>query len=69
MVLFDDFTEQTIVATAVSGIGQGVHATGSLAWIATSYLLTTTVVQPIIGRLSVRPHHLIHPGRTHLMVP
>ena len=46
--------EQTIVATAVSDIAAGVHATGSLTWITTSYLLTTTVIQPITGRLSVR---------------
>lgn len=45
--------EQTIVSTAVSDIGEGVMATGSLAWITTSYLLTTTVIQPITGRLSV----------------
>ncbi|CAL1697219.1 unnamed protein product [Somion occarium] len=44
--------EETIVATAVSDIGLGVHATGSLTWITTSYLLTTTVIQPITGRLS-----------------
>ncbi|KAI0074809.1 MFS general substrate transporter [Panus rudis PR-1116 ss-1] len=44
--------EQTIVSTAVSDIGLGVHAKGSLTWITTSYLLTTTVVQPITGRLS-----------------
>ncbi|KAH8091402.1 major facilitator superfamily domain-containing protein [Cristinia sonorae] len=44
--------EQTIVATAVSEIAAGVHATGSLTWITTSYLLTTTVIQPITGRLS-----------------
>lgn len=45
--------EQTIVATAVSDIGSGVKATGSLTWITTSYLLTTTVLQPVTGRLSV----------------
>ncbi|KAI0083894.1 major facilitator superfamily domain-containing protein [Irpex rosettiformis] len=44
--------EQTIVATAVSNIGTGVKATGSLTWITTSYLLTTTVFQPLTGRLS-----------------
>ncbi|KAJ3525096.1 hypothetical protein NM688_g8457 [Phlebia brevispora] len=44
--------EQTIVSTAVSDIGIGVKAKGSLTWISTSYLLTTTVVQPIIGRLT-----------------
>ncbi|KAI0075681.1 MFS general substrate transporter [Panus rudis PR-1116 ss-1] len=44
--------EQTIVSTAVSDIGRGVNATGSLTWITTSYLLTSTVVQPVVGRLS-----------------
>ncbi|THH28783.1 hypothetical protein EUX98_g5404 [Antrodiella citrinella] len=36
----------------VSNIAAGVHATGSLTWITTSYLLTTTVIQPITGRFS-----------------
>ncbi|GJF00175.1 MFS general substrate transporter [Phanerochaete sordida] len=44
--------EQTIVTTAVSDIGVGVKAKGSLTWITTSYLLTTTVFQPLTGRLS-----------------
>lgn len=44
--------EQTIVTTAVSDIGTGVKAKGSLTWITTSYLLTTTVFQPLTGRLS-----------------
>ncbi|GLB39226.1 putative MFS general substrate transporter [Lyophyllum shimeji] len=44
--------EQTIVSTSVSSIGSALHATGSLTWITTSYLLTTTVLQPITGRLA-----------------
>ncbi|KAI0691484.1 major facilitator superfamily domain-containing protein [Cytidiella melzeri] len=44
--------DQTIVATAVSSVGAGVKAKGSLTWISTSYLLTTTVFQPLTGRLS-----------------
>lgn len=53
VILYICFAEQTVVATAVSDIGAGVKATGSLTWISTSYLLTTTVIQPLTGRLSV----------------
>ncbi|KAF7795452.1 hypothetical protein EIP86_006613 [Pleurotus ostreatoroseus] len=44
--------EQTIVSTSVSSIAAGTKATGSLTWITTSYLLTTTVIQPLAGRLT-----------------
>ncbi|ESK88241.1 mfs drug [Moniliophthora roreri MCA 2997] len=44
--------EETIVATSVSSIGAALDIKGSLAWISTSYLLTTTVVQPILGRIA-----------------
>ncbi|KAJ7584655.1 major facilitator superfamily domain-containing protein [Mycena floridula] len=48
--LFMFAIEETIVSTSVSAIGSAVNAKGSLSWITTSYLLTTTVFQPISGR-------------------
>ncbi|KAF9254970.1 MFS general substrate transporter [Marasmius fiardii PR-910] len=44
--------EQTIVATSVSSIGEALNIKGSLTWISTAYLLTTTVAQPITGRIA-----------------
>lgn len=46
--------EETIVATSVAEIGAQLKIQGSLSWITTSYLLTSTIFQPIIGRLGVR---------------
>jgi hypothetical protein len=45
-------SEQTIVATSVATIGSALNIKGSLTWISTAYLLSTTVVQPISGRLA-----------------
>jgi MFS family permease len=60
VVYYYNFTDQTIVATSIAGIGSALRVKGSLTWISTSYLLTTTVFQPIAGRLAVRvnPPHL-----------
>ncbi|KAJ4495425.1 major facilitator superfamily domain-containing protein [Lentinula lateritia] len=44
--------EETIVATSVASIGAALNIKSSLTWISTSYFLTTTVVQPIIGRIA-----------------
>ncbi|KIK70070.1 hypothetical protein GYMLUDRAFT_34532 [Collybiopsis luxurians FD-317 M1] len=44
--------ESTIVATSVSSIGAALNIKSSLTWISTSYFLTTTVLQPIIGRIA-----------------
>ncbi|KAL0575230.1 hypothetical protein V5O48_006746 [Marasmius crinis-equi] len=44
--------EETIVSTSVSSIGAALDIKGSLTWISTSYLLTTTVAQPITGRIA-----------------
>ncbi|KAJ3971810.1 major facilitator superfamily domain-containing protein [Lentinula raphanica] len=44
--------EETIVATSVASIGAALDIKSSLTWISTSYFLTTTVVQPIIGRIA-----------------
>ncbi|KAF5390088.1 hypothetical protein D9757_003736 [Collybiopsis confluens] len=44
--------ESTIVATSVSSIGAALNIKSSLTWISTSYFLTTTVLQPVVGRIS-----------------
>ncbi|KAK0197987.1 major facilitator superfamily domain-containing protein [Armillaria mellea] len=52
LALFLFAIDQTIVATSVSTIGAELNIKGSLSWITTSYLLTTTVIQPITGRIA-----------------
>jgi EmrB/QacA subfamily drug resistance transporter len=44
--------DQTIIATALGKIVEEFNAFDSLSWIVTAYLLTTTVVVPIAGKLS-----------------
>ncbi|TRM65410.1 major facilitator superfamily domain-containing protein, partial [Schizophyllum amplum] len=44
--------EETIVATSVATIGSALKINSSLTWISTSYMLTTTVIQPITGRIA-----------------
>jgi EmrB/QacA subfamily drug resistance transporter len=43
--------DQTIVATAIPGIGRGLHDTANSSWIATAYLLTSAVSTLILGKL------------------
>ena len=43
--------DQTIVATAIPGIGRSLHDTTSSSWIATAYLLTSAVSTLILGKL------------------
>jgi EmrB/QacA subfamily drug resistance transporter len=43
--------DQTIVATALPRIVQDLGGTGLYAWVATSYLLSSTIAIPIFGRL------------------
>ncbi|PBK89158.1 MFS general substrate transporter [Armillaria gallica] len=52
LALFLFAIDETIVATSVSTIGAELDIKGSLSWITTSYLLTTTVIQPITGRIA-----------------
>ncbi|KAJ2008170.1 hypothetical protein GGI04_001243 [Coemansia thaxteri] len=42
----------TIVTTAVPKISEQFHALSEATWIATAYMLTTTALQPLYGRLS-----------------
>jgi EmrB/QacA subfamily drug resistance transporter len=44
--------DQTIVATALPTIGRELHDVGSLSWVVTAYLLTSTAVTPLYGKLS-----------------
>src|SRR6201996_6664127 len=51
LVLFIATLDQTIVATAIPGIGRGLHDLTSAPWIATAYLLTSAVSTLILGKL------------------
>ncbi|KAJ1913696.1 hypothetical protein H4219_005099 [Mycoemilia scoparia] len=44
--------DQTIVAVVLSNIGDQFNARSTASWIATSYLVTVTAVQPLYGKLS-----------------
>lgn len=44
--------DQTIVATALPRIVSDFNALGHLSWVLTAYMLTSTIVVPIYGRLS-----------------
>jgi EmrB/QacA subfamily drug resistance transporter len=44
--------DQTIVATAMPTIGEDLHDFEHLPWIVTSYLLASTAVTPLYGKLS-----------------
>src|ERR1700750_1117411 len=51
LVLFISTLDQTIVATALDGIGTALHDTGHVTWVATAYLLTSAVTTLILGKL------------------
>ncbi|KAJ2806272.1 hypothetical protein H4R20_001751 [Coemansia guatemalensis] len=42
----------TIVTTTIPKIGEEFHALSDATWVATAYMLTTTALQPLYGRLS-----------------
>jgi EmrB/QacA subfamily drug resistance transporter len=50
LVAFMATLDQTIVATAIPGIGTALHDITSAPWIATSYLLTSAVSTLILGK-------------------
>lgn len=50
--IFCSILDQTVVSTAIPGIGAYFQAADRSSWVATSYLLTTTAVMPVHGRLS-----------------
>ncbi|HEY3751914.1 MAG TPA: MFS transporter, partial [Pseudonocardiaceae bacterium] len=51
LVLFISTLDQTIVATAIPGIGEALGDIASAPWIATAYLLTSAVTTLIFGKL------------------
>ncbi|MBZ0228011.1 MAG: MFS transporter, partial [Bauldia sp.] len=44
--------DQTIVATALPTIGRELNDVENLSWVVTAYLLTSTAVTPLYGKLS-----------------
>ncbi|KAK9719844.1 hypothetical protein K7432_004552 [Basidiobolus ranarum] len=52
LTMFLSALDQTIVATAMPTIGSSFDAIDKISWIATSYLLASTCVQPLSGKLS-----------------
>jgi sugar phosphate permease len=46
------YLDQTSVATALPAIGSGLNMGTSISWVATSFLLASTSVQLVNGRLS-----------------
>ncbi|KAJ1926627.1 hypothetical protein IWQ60_003635 [Tieghemiomyces parasiticus] len=52
MGLFLAFVDMTIVATALPEIGSQLGAFDQITWVASSYMLTSTALQPLYGKLS-----------------
>ena len=52
LAMFLGALDQTIVATALPTIGRSLGAIEHLSWIVTAYLLTSTAVTPLYGKLS-----------------
>ncbi|RKP37888.1 major facilitator superfamily domain-containing protein [Dimargaris cristalligena] len=46
------FIDMTIVATALPEIGSQLGAFNEITWVASSYMLTTTALQPLYGKFS-----------------
>ncbi|TGO44569.1 hypothetical protein BCON_0495g00010 [Botryotinia convoluta] len=49
---FTAYLDQTSISAAVPSIGEALHLGPQLSWVATSYLMATTAVQLLNGRLS-----------------
>src|SRR5438309_2160276 len=52
LTMFLAALDQTIVATALPTIGRQFHDVTSLSWVITAYLLASTSLAPVFGRLS-----------------
>src|SRR5688500_18629889 len=52
LAMFLGALDQTIVATALPSIGRDLGGLEHLSWIVTAYLLTSTAVTPLYGKLS-----------------
>src|SRR5690606_15081342 len=44
--------DQTIVSTAIRTIGDDLHGLAIQAWVTTAFLITSTVMTPLFGKLS-----------------
>ena len=44
--------DQTIVSTAIRTIADDLHGYDMQAWVTTAYLVTSTIVTPLYGKLS-----------------
>ncbi len=52
MGMFLAALDQTIVATAIRTIADDLHGLSAQAWVTTAYLITSTIVTPLYGKLS-----------------
>lgn len=52
LALFLAALDQTIVATALPHIAQDLHAVSRYTWVVTAYLLSSTVLVPVYGKLA-----------------
>ena len=52
LAMFLGALDQTIVATALPTIGRELDDVQSLSWVVTAYLLTSSAVTPLYGKLS-----------------
>lgn len=50
--LFCSLLDQTIVATALPTLGKIFNSASIASWVGTAYMLTSTALQPVYGRLS-----------------
>ncbi|WP_244937883.1 MDR family MFS transporter [Acidipropionibacterium jensenii] len=50
--MFLSSLDQTIVSTAIRTIGDDLHGLDKQAWVTTAYLITSTIMTPIYGKLS-----------------
>ncbi|MBV8790639.1 MAG: MFS transporter [Pseudolabrys sp.] len=63
LAMFLGALDQTIVATALPTIGRHFNNLSELSWVVTAYLLTSTAVTPLYGKLSD-----IHGRRTMMLI-
>ncbi|KAJ0421543.1 major facilitator superfamily domain-containing protein [Aspergillus carlsbadensis] len=52
LVHFTSFLDQTAISTALPAIAQGLHIGSSISWVGASFMITSTSIQLINGRLS-----------------
>ena len=52
LAVFLGASNQTIVATALPTMGRDFHDFENLSWVVTAYLLTSTAITPLYGKLS-----------------